>query len=124
VVPCVWRIPSARALRSPPGLEMGRATRGKEAFGQAGKSFECQWLLSADFVRMGLEAARFPTPFQAEYEGSIPFTRSSALHLSYCQRLRGIERSHEAHMRGLPPFALRSPELFRDPACGELTERA
>jgi hypothetical protein len=31
---------------------------------------------------------------------------------------------HEAHMRGLPPFALRSPELFRDPACGELTERA
>jgi hypothetical protein len=42
---------------------------GKEAFGQAGKSFECQWLLLADFVRMGLEAARFPTAFQAEYEG-------------------------------------------------------
>jgi hypothetical protein len=52
-------------------------TTGKEAFGQAEKSFECQWLLLADFVRMDLEAARFPTPFQAEYEGSIPFTRSN-----------------------------------------------
>ena len=37
--------------------------------------------------------------FQAEYEGSIPFTRSSALHPSYCQRLRGIERSRSAYAR-------------------------
>jgi hypothetical protein len=58
-------------------LKAGRATTAKEAFGQAGKSFECQWLLLAYFVRMGLEAARFPTPFQAEYEGSIPSTRSN-----------------------------------------------
>jgi hypothetical protein len=28
------------------------------------------------FVRMGVESIQPPKPFQAEYEGSIPFTRS------------------------------------------------
>jgi hypothetical protein len=37
--------------------------------------------------------------------------------------LCSIERSRSAHAR-LSPFALRSPELFRDPDCGEFTARA
>jgi hypothetical protein len=32
----------------------------------------------AIFVRMGVESVQPPKPFQAEYEGSIPFTRSNA----------------------------------------------
>jgi hypothetical protein len=29
------------------------------------------------FVRTGIESIQPPKPFQAEYEGSIPFTRSN-----------------------------------------------
>jgi hypothetical protein len=31
----------------------------------------------AGFVRMAVESIQPPKPFQAEYEGSIPFTRSN-----------------------------------------------
>src|SRR6266436_8279890 len=62
------------------GSERRQATArrcyGSNAFGQAGKAFRYQELSFDHFVRTGIEVVRFSTPFQAEYEGSIPFTRS------------------------------------------------
>ena len=46
------------------------------AFGQGGKAACAQWAILTRFVRTALESIQPPKPFQAEYEGSIPFTRS------------------------------------------------
>jgi hypothetical protein len=46
-------------------------------FGQGGKAVGAQWAILRRFVRTALESIQPPKPFQAEYEGSIPFTRST-----------------------------------------------
>jgi hypothetical protein len=43
----------------------------------AEKAVCAQWLILARFFPNALESVQLPTPFQAEYEGSIPFTRSN-----------------------------------------------
>jgi hypothetical protein len=54
---------------------MGNCSR---PFGHSGIAVAVQWWLLGSFVRMGVESIQPPKPFQAEYEGSIPFTRSKA----------------------------------------------
>jgi hypothetical protein len=48
----------------------------KDLFGQSGKALCPQGRISRRFVRMAIDGVQPPKPFQAEYEGSIPFTRS------------------------------------------------
>jgi hypothetical protein len=52
-------------------------------FGQGGKAVGVQWAILVRFVRMGIESIQPPKPFQAEYEGSIPFTRSKQFRPSW-----------------------------------------
>ena len=54
-----------------------RRTGGHAPLGQGEKSFRFNGGGRGGFVRMSVEIAHKPTAFQAEYEGSIPFTRSS-----------------------------------------------
>ena len=55
---------------------MINATHSLDRFGQAGKAIGDQCGDWGRFVRMDIEGIQTPNPFQAEYEGSIPSTRS------------------------------------------------
>jgi hypothetical protein len=56
-------------------------------FGQGEIVICAQWRGLGAYVRIDVESIQTSTPFQAEYEGSIPFTRSNILTAS---RIRGF----------------------------------
>jgi hypothetical protein len=56
------------------------------SFGQRGKAVRSQWSFLRRFVRTAIERIQPPQPFQAEYEGSIPFTRSNRFSDLHCER--------------------------------------
>ncbi|HUN98376.1 MAG TPA: hypothetical protein VMU69_19345, partial [Bradyrhizobium sp.] len=58
------------------------------SFGQGGKAICNQGLAFARFVRIAVGSIQLPKAFQAEYEGSIPFTRSNDF--NYLERRLGL----------------------------------
>ncbi|SDN14702.1 hypothetical protein SAMN05444050_0808 [Afipia sp. GAS231] len=65
---------SAVIRSSPTGATISAGGR----FGQNQIPEKIQLRLLERFVRMAIESLDYSTPFQAEYEGSIPFTRSKS----------------------------------------------
>jgi hypothetical protein len=57
------------------------------------------------FVRMGVESIQPPKPFQAEYEGSIPFTRSNLLK-GFQRPLGSMLKDRAASFQQMFPFWL------------------
>ena len=69
---------SGRLTASSPSMGGVRGRSGDLCqFGHVEKTITAQQRLELPFVRIRLESIQPPKPFQAEYEGSIPFTRSS-----------------------------------------------
>jgi hypothetical protein len=67
----------AGCLVTPADLEESIVPLHDDLFGQEQKVVCSQVMILLRFVRRALEGIQAPKPFQAEYEGSIPFTRSN-----------------------------------------------